>query len=80
MLIIYLGADLYEIHVGHQKLHLSADELAEFTEKGDESYAELEKDYEQLVEQTDKAIEELEETINDLEVQLCNMEKESQAK
>lgn len=63
---IYLGNNLYECHLGHQKITLSGDELEEISQEFVDKIEELEKENEKFQEE----ISTLEEQNEDLEKQL----------
>ena len=67
---VYEGANLYTLHIGHQTIQLSEDEIVEivdeFIEKSSKN-AEYKILYDNLVDQTDGEIKELTKTISDLE-------------
>ncbi len=58
---IYLGNALYEIHIGHQKITLSEDELAELNEEILEELGQVNKELEELIEENEELNEKLEE-------------------
>ena len=80
---IYLGANLYEIHLGHQKFTFSGDELDELNEENVDKIEELEKeneDFFDIVEDLETKISELDDVVSDLERQIVELIEEKALK
>ena len=74
---IYLGGNLYEIHIGHQKITLSGDKSDELSSEFVEELAEVNHELELSIELIDKLEEEnddLQDAVSTLELQIWKYE------
>jgi len=75
---IYLGGELWELHIGHQKLQLSTSELDELCEDKVETIKSLEKDIENLQNEIDKQDDELNERDEEINALYKDLQKKEE--